>query len=196
MKFDQPKKTQDGRYYLKVSNDDGSRVLVQLNNVNIANKFSDEEQVTLGLNEINQGKVKTIDDVCVSQAEESSQEWFGKVLSPATLKSAYTGLSGKDSINVSKATVKGKVVTNIFDHEKNVMAHDDLGENVACDVILEFSGIWFMKKTYGPIWRLAQVKVRSPPKKKQPVYPNNYMFADEDVEDESEQETEDDSDFI
>jgi len=195
MKFDQPKKTQDGRYYLKASTDEGSRVLVQLNNVNISTKFSESDQVTLSLNEFNQAKIKAIDDTCVSQAEESSQAWFGKVLSPATLKSAYNGTGGKDTINVSKATVKGQVVTNIFDHERNIVAQDDLEENVSCDTILEFSGIWFMKKTYGPIWRLAQVKVRSPPKKKNSIYPSDYMFSDE-AEDESEQETEDDSDFI
>lgn len=196
MKFDQPKKTQDGRYYLKVSNDDGSRVLVQLNNVNIDTKFSESEQVTLLLNDINKSKVKNIDETCVTQAEESTQEWFGKVLSPTTLRSAYTGLGDKDTLNVSKATVKGKVVTNVFDHERNVVDHDSLEQGVSCDAILEFAGIWFMKKTYGPIWRLAQVKVRPPPKKKAPVYPKEYLFVDEDVESESEQEVEDDSDFI
>lgn len=196
MKFDQPKKTQDGRYYLKVSNDDGSRVLAQLNNVKLATKFSESEQVTIVLNDINKSKVKNIDEKCMSQAEESSQEWFGKALSSTTLRSAYTGLGDKDTLNVSKATVKGKVVTNVFDHEKIMIDHDSLGEDVSCDAILEFSGIWFMKKTYGPIWRLAQVKVRPPQKKKVPVYPKEYLFVDEDVESESEQEVEDDSDFI
>jgi len=196
MKFYQPKKTQDGRYYLKVSNDDDSRVLVQLNNVKLATKFSESEQVTLVLSDVNKSKVKAIDDTCVSQAEQSSQEWFGKVLSSATLTSAYNGLGDKDTLNVSKATVKGKMVTNIFDHERNVIDQESIGEDVSCDTILEFAGIWFMKKTYGPIWRLAQVKVRPLPKKKSPVYPKEYLFVDEEVESESDQEVEDDSDFI
>jgi hypothetical protein len=92
-------------------------------------------------------------------------------------------------MNVSKATVKGSVVTKIYSHDRTVAESSVLEANAMCDVMLEFSGIWFMKKTFGAIWRVAQVRMRSPPKK---VYPDEYLFQDTDEVDAEEN----DDDYI
>jgi hypothetical protein len=44
-------------------------------------------------------------------------------------------------------------------------------------VVLELSGLWFLKKSFGPIWRILQVRVRAPPKT--PELPKDYLFSDE-----------------
>ena len=56
-----------------------------------------------------------------------------------------------------------------------------------CDVLLECTGVWFLKKTYGPVWRITQVRLKSPPKKPKML---QYMFQDDDVVDDEEEEEE------
>ena len=46
--FNEPKKTPDGRYYVKVT---GDGTFVQLNNVNLLSPFAEGDSVTLSLNE-------------------------------------------------------------------------------------------------------------------------------------------------
>jgi hypothetical protein len=53
--------------------------------------------------------------------------------------------------------------------------------------MFELAGMWFLKKSFGPIWRVLQVRVRGAPKA---VLPKDYMFTDE-PEDE-----EDPADFL
>jgi len=174
MKFTSPKKTPDGRYFLKVSNDDNSRVLLQLNKTVLKTKLSESLDCTLGLSDLGQAKIKEIDSLVVKEAENSSELWFGKKLGQATLKSAYTGLS-EDTLNVNKVQQKGVCLLNIFNHKRDALAQEDIEIESECDVIVEFSGVWFMKKTYGPIWKLVQVKTR----KEINTYPSDYMFVDD-----------------
>jgi hypothetical protein len=46
-----------------------------------------------------------------------------------------------------------------------------------CNVILEFAGIWFAKKAFGPAWNVIQVKVFDEPNLE--VYPEEYAFQDD-----------------
>ena len=50
---------------------------------------------------------------------------------------------------------------------------------VVCDVMLEFTGISFTKKTFSPVWRIIQSRLKVAPKKK---YHEEYLFQDEPVE--------------
>ena len=49
---------------------------------------------------------------------------------------------------------------------------------------LELAGMWFLKKSFGPIWRVVQVRVRAAPKA--PEIPKEYLFSDEPEEPEDE----------
>jgi len=58
------------------------------------------------------------------------------------------------------------------------------GEN--CSVILEFNGLWFAKKAFGPAWNVVQVKLL----KVEPdevgetfdeTYPEDCMFEDDTI---------------
>ena len=191
MIYGEPKKLPDGRYYLKVSTDDGNRCMVQLNNTDLLTKFSESENVTLSLTDKSLEKIQAINTENITQAKENSELWFGRQVSDKTIDAAYTPNVKGNTLISSKATVNKNVVTRCYDHEKNLINLDDLNEDVKCDVIIEFSGLWFMKKTFGPIWRLAQIRLKAPPKK---LYPDDYLFAESD--DDSNSPEENDEDYI
>ncbi len=193
MLYTTPKKIPDGRYYLKVSTDEGNRVMLQLNNTTLDTKFSSEENVTLSLSEDGQRRIEAVNEANLEQAGKNSQEWFGKSVTEKTLQAAYTTNLTGNVMNVGKATVNKTVVTKCYNHKKETVDLDELDENVLCDVMVELSGLWFAKKTFGPIWRIAQIRLKAPPKKK---YPDEYLFADEDHENSEESSEENDEDYI
>ena len=175
--YGSPKKLPDGRYYLKVSDESGGRVMVQLNKVKLLTTFTESDDVTLQLNTQALEKISSIDEQNIVAAKANSQEWFGKALADQTLEAAYVKSTQDLTMNTSKAKVGSQVVTKTFSHDRTVVDTEQLVIGTDCDVILEFSGIWFMKKTYGPIWRVAQVRLLAPPKK---MYPDEYLFQDAD----------------
>ena len=180
-----PKKLPDGRYYVKISQGDDSRVMVQLNKVKLLTKFDESDDVTLELNQAALDKIASIDAQNVAASKVNSQSWFGKVLADQTLEAAYSKSNQDLSMNTTKARI-----TKIFAHDKTPVEPGAIDSGVACDVILELAGIWFLKKTFGPIWRIAQVRLLAPPKK---VYPDEYLFQDDE---EPEAEADADDDFI
>jgi hypothetical protein len=93
-------------------------------------------------------------------------------------------------LGASLATVKGQVATLAFDTRKNPVELQDIQPETSCDVVLELSGLWFLKKSFGPIWRILQVRVRAPPKT--PELPKEYLFSDEPVD----QEDDDPADYL
>jgi hypothetical protein len=178
-----PKQLQDGRFYLKVSGAITPRVMVQLNNVTILTKFEESDDVTLELNQVALEKISGIDAQNIAAAKVNCQAWFGKTLAEQTLEAAYTKSTQDVTMNTSKARVNSVVVTKLFNSDKSEMTPDILTVGSKCDVILEFSGIWFMKKTFGPIWRIAQVRLLAPAKK---MYPDEYLFQDEETPEEAD----------
>lgn len=176
MQYSTPTQLPDGRYYSKVLDSDGNRVLVQLNNVKLLTKFDDDD-LTLSLSDQSCDKIQTVDTQNLEAAKENSNVWFGKVLTDKTLEAAYTPSISSGCMNVSKLKTKTKTLTRVYSHTKELVNSDVLEENTVCDVVLEFSGIWFMKKTFGSVWRIVQVRMKPPPKKsKEP----EYLFQDAD----------------
>ena len=80
--------------------------------------------------------------------------------------------------------------TVAFDTRKNSVDLQDIKEGTKVDALIELSGLWFLKKSFGPIWRILQVRVRAAPKA--PEIPKEYLFADE-VE---EAEADDPADYL
>ncbi len=179
MKYSKPVKTPDGRYYVKISNDNDSRVMVQMNNVKVLTNYDQVDDVTFEFNDQAKTKVTSLEDDIVANAVTNSESWFGKELPESTLKSAFKRSDG-DTINISKAKVRGQVMARVFDDQKVVVEDTDVTPGAKCDVMMELAGVWFLKKTYGAIWRIAQVKLR-------PVtgnqYPTDYLFQDDESSD-------------
>lgn len=177
MKYEEkPQQIPDGRYYIKITEEDDKRVFVQLNNIHLVD--NGDEDVTLTLSEANMTMIQEFDAQNIASAKTHCEDWFGKALAEKTLETAYTKSLAESSMNVSKIVVKNKVHTKVYDHNKEPA---ELSSEQKCDVILELSGLWFMKKTYGPVWRLVQARLKAPPKKKAYIH-DEYLFQDDEQE--------------
>ena len=175
MLFDTPAKLQDGRYFLKITNDDGSRVMHQMNTVQLYTDNIIPQDKTL---------FSDIDEAIVTQAKESKVAWFGKEISDETVVSAYQGsMNLKGEVAVSFATIKGQVVTTCYDTQRKTVDFSSFAPGTHVDVLLELVGLVFTKRAFEPVWKMIQIRVKSAPK---PRFPREYLFRD-DVEPEEEE---------
>jgi hypothetical protein len=174
MEFTKPVKLPDGRYFLKIN---GTRrqvndVLLQDDLVGKSVNF----KVETGLDVF-----QSIDEEILGHAKQSKVEWFGKELSDETINNAYQESVTDGILSSSLATIKGEIVTLAFDRQKNPVPLQDIKADTRCDVMFELAGLWFLKKSFGPIWRVIQVRVRGAPKA--PDFPKDYLFTDDPEDD-------------
>lgn len=178
MEYGTPQKLPDGRYFLKIS---GGRQ--QVNGLVLQDSFA-----TKAVNFKTDSNVfSVIDEQILTQAKQSKQEWFGKELSDETIHNAYQESVTDGILGASLATIKGQVATVAFDTRKNPVELNDIQPDATCDCVLELSGLWFLKKSFGPIWRVIQVRVRAAPKV--PEIPKDYLFSDDPEESEADDPT-------
>jgi len=177
MEYGTPVKLPDGRYFLKMAN-----ALHQVNGVKLVDSLTGQN-ISFQIPEEGQAIINKCDEDIISKAKESKVEWFGKELSDETIQTAYQDSLTEDSLTVAPAKLKGEVVLTAFDTKKNVVELQDVKEGTTCDVLFELAGLWFLKKSFGPIWRVVQVRVRGVPKS--PIFSKQYLFSDS-PEDEGE----------
>lgn len=182
LSYGEVKKLQDGRYFAKVSNEDGKRHARQINNVVLKSNLTETKNVILDVSQ----SASVFEDYktkIIEAAVENSEVWFSKALSHKTIEAAFENPITQDGeITVSKVTQN----VPVFDHTRT-QVNPELPEDVVCDVILEYSGLVFNKKSFTAMWRIAQVKLKAPPKTK--PY-SEYMFEDEEEAQESEEDFE------
>lgn len=171
MEYGKPSKLQDGRYFLRITNSDGSRVLRQINNAEVqeANCF----RVPVDLHEY--------DDDIIANAEKNSEEWFGKKIDVDALKKAFDSSVNTGLLEAPFARRNTHVITKVFDCNKNEVSTDVLVPGTRCDILVELTGLWFLKKSFGPVWRVIQARL-----KKESTFPSKYMFTEEDESDDEE----------
>jgi len=168
-----PTKGEDGLYFVKVLRDDKRKHLIQLNKVKITD-VSGEIAMDLA-SEMNTQKISTIDTANLDAALENCESWFGKKVSEGVIKGAY-----KSSLDTDVLTCDRLDVTRVFNSQQELVDFDAVQPEKTCDVILEFAGIWFAKKAFGPTWNVVQVKVHDDPEPILDTYPDEYAFVDED----------------
>ena len=169
MEYGKPQKLPDGRYFLKIN---GAQR--QVNGVVLQ-----EDLTTKSVNfKVPEGSqiFSTIDEDLLTQAKASKVEWFGKELSDETIQTAFQESVTDGLLGASLAAVKGQVVTVAFDTQKNSVELQDVRAGTTVDALLELSGLWFLKKSFGPVWRVLQVRVRGISR---PVVKTDYAFTDE-----------------
>jgi hypothetical protein len=165
MFYDKLSKGEDGLYHVRAFTDDRKRYFVQLNNVTITDVGEDL------VFETDSEKITTIHEMNIQNAIENSQAWFGKALTEKTLRAAYTR---EDTLSAERIqSVK------VFDHDKTPATLESLEPGEVCSVIVEFAGLWFAKKAFGPSWNLVQVKKHQREEKFDESYPEDYMFEDD-----------------
>jgi len=171
MLYNAPAKGDDGLYFVKALNESKRKCLVQLNKVKVADVSGD---VVLDLSsEANLAKIQAIDEQNLAAAQENCETWFGKQLSENVVKGAYTS-----SVVDGQLTGERIEVTKVFNAQQEQVDFENVQVGKSCDVILEFAGLWFAKKSFGSSWNVVQVRVHPDPILD--TYPEEYAFVDED----------------
>ena len=187
MIYDTPQKGEDGMYHVRALTEEKKRCLIQLTGVKVSDVDTNSGEVSFNVTgEDNQAKLETIHASNIQSALKNSKEWFGKELPDKTITNAYMK---DDELSVDRINA-----TRIFDSQKQPVDFGTLKEDNVCSVFVEFSGLWFAKKAFGPSWNLVQVKIheeeKPPPPEPEPepepehpveAYPEEYMFEDETV---------------
>lgn len=181
MEYGKPAKLPDGRYFLRItSSKDGGRVLKQVNGVEVqepAGFFKVPKSVESVLQEY--------DDSILAQADTMSEEWFGRKIESDALKKAYDPSVSSGLLEAPLARVNSNVVAKVFDSDRKEVQDPEAAlsaPGTKCDIIVELVGLWFLKKSFGPVWRLVQARIvsGSPVSK----FPQEYMFEDHQEEEE------------
>ena len=172
---DTPTQSEDGTYYVRATADDKKKVFVQLNRITVA------EETDFELNPASTKKVAAIDAACLSAAFENAEAWFGKPMTEAQLARAYQGSVDEDGV-LSCDVIPP---TKIFDADLEVVGLDGLTAGRTVNAIVEFAGLWFAKKTFGPVWNVVQVKMHALPIVDE--YPSEYAFGDDDDDEEMQE---------
>jgi len=173
MIYNAPAKGDDGLYFVKTLNDEKRKYFVQLNGVKVADVSG---EIVLDLvSDANIQRIEGIDAGNLEAANENCEAWFGKKLSENVVKGAYT-----PSVINGQLTGERLDVTRVFNAQQEIVDFEGVQPGKNCNVILEFSGLWFAKKAFGASWNVVQVKILEDPILD--VYPDGYAFVDEDEE--------------
>jgi hypothetical protein len=165
MIYDSLTKGEDGLYRVRAFTDDHKRHFVQLNDVTLVDVG---DELTF---ETSSEKIAAIHDVNIQNAIDNGEAWFGKKLTEKTLATAYTR---EDTFSAERIPS-----TKVFDHEKSPLDFSALAPGDTCSVIVEFAGLWFAKKAFGPSWNVVQVRKHQVAEKFDESYPEEYMFEDD-----------------
>lgn len=173
MLYNTPVKGDDGLYFVKTLTDGKRKCFVQLNRVTVTDV---SQEIVFDLNtDSNRTKIQAIDEQNLAAAREHCLEWFGKQLSDTIIESAYTPSIANDQL-----TGECVAITKVFNSDQEVVDFNWVKQGKTCNVILEFAGIWFAKKAFGPAWNIVQVRVFDEPNLE--VYPEEYAFQDDEDE--------------
>lgn len=182
MLFGNPTKLPDGRYFLKVTQENGDACIHQVNNVKLS--VAEGNQVSVNVPADTVTLFSDIDEQIVAQAKESKVQWFGKEISDETVTSAYQkSVNPEHELSASFVTIKGKVVTTFYDTQKARVELTQFDQTALVDILAELSGLVFAKRTFEPVWKVVQGRIKAPPKSK---FPREYLFKDDPVEEEED----------
>ena len=152
MIYDTLSKGEDGLYHSRALNDEKKRYFIQLNGVTVSDVDHETGEVSFEVTgEDNQAKVESVHVTNLQSALENSKTWFGKELPEKTISSAYTRSENLETDRIS--------ATRVFDHTKESVEFSSITVGMSCTVLVEFSGLWFAKKAFGPSWNIIQLKI-------------------------------------
>jgi len=118
-------------------------------------------------------KCKALDEHVLATAVTRSKEWFGKAMERdvianflrPTVKEASDPTKWAPTIKFKIAMRNGAPSTEFYDEFQNDVDMTYITKGTTFRAIIELSSIWFINKTFGCTWRLAQVAVASRPDK-------------------------------
>jgi hypothetical protein len=98
-------------------------------------------------------KVAQVDHQVIDDAVEHSKDWFSKEISRDTI-SKYFQSSIEDS------SVQVTVSKPVFFATNKEITKTPPAPGAICSVLLQLEGLWFLKRSFGPVWKLVQVRER------------------------------------
>ena len=177
MIYDTLSKGEDGLYHSRALNDEKKRYFVQLDGVTVSDVDQETGEVSFEVTgEDNQAKVESVHVINLQSALENSKTWFGKELPEKTISSAYTRSENLETDRIS--------ATRVFDHTKESVEFSSITVGMSCTALVEFSGLWFAKKAFGPSWNIVQLKIHQEKipeaevEAEEETYPDQYMIQD------------------
>lgn len=156
--YGDPVKLQDGRYFVKATTND-SPVFVTVNNARSTTPlpWAPDTDIVLSLSGADVETLKQWDATFVKDATENSAKWFQRDIGEDVISSYYQSALDESTVEVqADLDKKGRVQVNFFDHANNIVDQFD-GQ---CRMLLKFDGLWFLRKTFGPVWKVVQCKMR------------------------------------
>jgi len=180
MIYDTLSKGEDGLYHTHALNDEKKRYFIQLNDVTVSDIDQETGEVSFEVTgDNNQAKIESVHVTNLQSALENSKTWFGKELSEKTVSGAYTRGENLATDRIS--------ATRVFDHNKESLEFTSVEAGMTCTALIEFSGLWFAKKAFGPSWNIVQLKIHeekipepesTPEVVEEETYPDQYMIQD------------------
>jgi hypothetical protein len=129
-----------------------------------------------------QKKIEALDEYMIDVATERSQEWFGKKMTRELVSEFYRKLINNKNPQyppVLKVKVgvglNGEPSAQFYDESRAPVSIEYLGKGSTVKMICELSSVWFVNKTFGCTFRLAQAAVVSKPRRLQ-----GYAFQEDD----------------
>jgi len=139
-----PEKLADGRYFVKVD----PAFYLQMPSVTVG-EIQPGEVLIHG----NMIKMADVDAQLISDAVDNSVTWFSKQISKDVIQNYY-----QSAIEDSTAQVSCHKPV-FFGVNKEVTKVPPTAGSV-CSVLLQLEGLWFLKRSFGPVWKLVQVRER------------------------------------
>ena len=165
-------KNDQGEYSVRITREDGKPVFHQLNNVALSLDESAKEMTIRG----DVSSLLGFDEAIMEYAKQHSSDWFGRKVADGTLAKAYQGqVEGEDSLVADM--FEG---ARYYSQDKEIKDSAELSQDdLYGHVIVELHGLWFVKKNFGPVWRLVQVKDAPPPPPEEKSHYDEYLFQDD-----------------
>ena len=128
-----------------------------------------------------QKRVESLDELLIQVATDNSAEWFGKKMNKELITEFYRPLINARNPNYPpvlkvkcSVDLNGQPSAQFFDESPahKPVSIEYLGKGCTTKMIVELSSLWFVNKTFGATFRLAQAAVVSKPRRIQ-----GYAFA-------------------
>lgn len=166
MQYSAPERLSDGRYFVKASPE--SPHYVTLNNVSLG-EVSGETVITGDLS-----RIKAIDESVITDAVTNSVSWFSKEIPRELISNYYQSSIEDTTLQVVPSTnAKGRVNVAFFGENREPLTEVPQPGTI-CNLLVQFEGLWFLKRSFGPVWKLIQGRV------KKQMKPAQCMIADSD----------------
>ena len=142
--YSAPEKLQDGRYFVRVD----PAFYVQLQSVTVG-EFGQSDTIVHG----DMTKIAAVDSQLIDDAVEHSKEWFSKEISKDTISKYYQS-------SIEDSSVQVTAVKPVFFAPNKEVTKTPPAPGAICTVLLQLEGLWFLKRSFGPVWKLVQVRER------------------------------------